>query len=83
MSRSYRKPWFVDSYGSKAKKWFKRDASKTVRKAKNVPNGKAYRRFYDPWNIVDSKWYEDSKPHFYNWLGEWSEPTPLWKARRK
>jgi len=83
MSRSYRKPWVIDSYGSKAKKWFKRYASKTIRRAKDVPNGKAYRKFYDPWNIVDWKYYDDSKPYFYNWCMEWCKATPRWKAIRK
>ena len=67
MSRSYREPYWVDSYGSKVKKWYKRDASKRIRRTKDVPNGKAYRKFYDPWNIVDSKWYDGSKPYWSNW----------------
>ena len=32
MSRSYREPWFVDSYGSRVKKLTKREANKRVRK---------------------------------------------------
>lgn len=83
MSRSYRKPYQVDSYGSKAKKYFKRLASKRVRKSKNVPNGKAYIKFNDPYNIVDSISYDDCKPYFCSYFMEWSEPTPRWKAIRK
>ncbi len=69
MSRSYRKPYWVDTYGSPAKKYFKRLANKRVRKSKNVPDGKAYRKFYDPWNIVDWCCYDDC--------------SPKWKAIRK
>jgi len=85
MSRSYREPWFVDGYGGQRKRWMKRYANKTVRKAKDVPPGKAYRRFYDPWNIVDWKYRWD--PDGYIWWknGEpiWEPPSPEWKARRK
>lgn len=53
MSRSYRKPFAVDGYGTKHKKIAKRTANKKVRKARNIPSGNTYRRVYDPWNIVD------------------------------
>lgn len=62
-----------------------------------VPDGCAYKKYYDPWNIVDSKskyttegyWYVG---HNFNklvngyWARElmWMEPsTPKWKAIRK
>ena len=83
MSRSTREPYWVDTYGSKAKKRFKRDASKRIRSAEDVPNGKAYRKFYDPWNIVDSKYYDDCQPYFSNWLQEWVEPSKTWRVKRK
>lgn len=90
MSRSYREPWFVDSYGSRVKKLTKREANKRVRKyllRKELDDGCAYRRIFDPWNIVDwrSRW--NPWPHqFINCVTgeiEFILPTPEWKARRK
>ena len=86
MSRSYRKPYYVDSYGSKSKKISKRFANKAVRNADDVPNGKAYKKFSDSWDIVDWKSRWDPKPHYYyDWKGNMVEVTgdPEWKARRK
>lgn len=85
MSRSYREPWFVDGYGSRWKRHQKRAANRRVRHAKNVPNGNAYRRYFDPWNICDWKYCWDPMPHVYWLFGELRiiEPTPEWKARRK
>lgn len=49
MSRSYKKtPGFKDS-----NRWFKRYANKIVRRAKDVPDGKAYRKFGDSYAICD------------------------------
>ena len=87
MSRSYREPWFIDSYGSKSKRWSKRMASKAVRRAEEVANGKAYRRFFDPWNIVDWKCQWERNDGFIFWNNgepEWvPDRTPEWKAKRK
>jgi hypothetical protein len=85
MSRSYREPWFVDNYGSSYKKWVKRQASKTVRRAKDVPEGNAYRKLFDSWNICDYKMQWDPKPHYYMSGGVMRviEPTPEYKARMK
>lgn len=84
MSRSYRKPWYVDSYGSKVKKFFKRQASRAVRNALDVPNGKAYRKYYDPYKIVDWKSLYDPNPWWFDLKQEWVEPhDPEWKAWRK
>lgn len=84
MSRSYRKPWTVDGYGSKGKRKEKQFANKAVRNTAGIPNGKAYRKFYCSWNIADYKWLTDTKPYFSNLSQQWEEPlTPAWKARRK
>ena len=87
MSRSYRYPVWVDSYGSKTKKLDKRFANKSVRRANNVQNGKWYRKLYNPWNIVDWRSYWDPNPRVWinSWTGEIEiiNPTPEWKARRK
>ena len=56
MSRSYRKPWAVCSYGTRHKQYAKKEANRLIRRTKDVPNGKAYRKFYDPWNICDYKY---------------------------
>lgn len=86
MSRSYRKPWFVDGYGSKRKKWQKRYANKRVRKTLDVPNGKAYRKITNPWDIVDYRFSWNPNPiYYFSFNGEMKviEPTPKWKAIRK
>jgi len=56
MSRSYRKPWITCGYGSKYKQYAKNQANRLIRRTKDVPDGKAYRRFYNPYNICDYKW---------------------------
>ena len=56
MSRSYRHPYTNDGgYG----KLGKRLANKRVRKCKNVPSGRGYKKLYDSWNIVDHKVYSE------------------------
>ena len=88
MSHSYRKPWYVDGYGSRSKRLSKREANKRIRRSNDVPDGKAYRRFYDPWDICDYKYPYDPHPYVrVNWFNtgrlEWVYPEPIWKARRK
>lgn len=55
MSRSYRKPIITDGYGTKRRRVAKACANRRVRKKINIPNGNAYRKFTDPWNICDYK----------------------------
>lgn len=88
MSRSYRKPWRKDGYGSKRKRWMKRYANKIIRKKEDVPNGNAYKKVgMNQWDLCDYRYYEDSKPTTYwSWIKkEWVTEifTPHWKARRK
>ena len=74
MSRSYRKSWITDGYkGSKRKQFFKRLANKVVRRAEDVPDGKAFKKFFDTWSICDYRYYADvtetwwcDKPWHYN-----------------
>ena len=63
MSRSRRKPYITDGFkGSKRKQYNKRLANHVVRKAEGVPNGKAYRKYVDPWNINDYRyWFDKNK----------------------
>lgn len=64
MSRSYKKhPWITDHHArtTKEKKKF---ANKKVRHYKNLPNGSAYKKVSESWDICDYKWYwswEDAK----------------------
>ena len=62
MSRSYRKPWTTDGYkGSKRRQFFKRRSNKTLRKITDIPDGRAFKKFTDTYNICDYKWLEDPK----------------------
>lgn len=87
MSRSYREPWMIDSYGSKAKKAWKRLANKKVRRTKNISDGRMFSKVFDQWSIVDWKYKMTSKPHiYYNYFtGKLEEipGEPEWKIRRK
>lgn len=60
MARSRRAPIFTDGYGSVWKRLEKRFASKTIRHCVDVPNGGAYRKVYNPWNICDFKFWAPS-----------------------
>lgn len=78
MSRSYRKPWVTDGYGSKWKPYAKNQANRLIRRNKDVPNGKTYRKFYNPWNICDWKYpvnVKDKDDDFYE--------EEFWKYTRK
>ena len=77
MSRSHRRPFSVDGYkGSKRKQFAKREANRILRHLDEVPDGKAYKKFYDPWNIRDFHFFvppEDIEKHWPEW----------WKLLRK
>jgi hypothetical protein len=87
MSRSYREPIFTCGYGSKAKKYFKRLANRTVRKSVEIQDGNWYRKVFEPWEICDYKMRWSPWPYVYfSWREnclKWEDPTPEWKARRK
>ena len=85
MSRSYREPWTVDGYGTARKRWMKRYANKVVRSAEDVPNGRAYRKIYDTYNICEYRWKWDPRPSVYCWDGEIKviDPEPLYRVRSK
>ena len=55
MSRSYLKPILTDGYGTKRRRSAKTYANRRVRKKFDIPNGNAFRKFTDPWNICDYK----------------------------
>ena len=86
MSRSYRKPYYVDGYGSKRKVIAKRYANHKVRRTKEViADGKAYRKIYDPWNICDYIFRYHPEPSIF-WnkgIPELCYPEPIWRVNRK
>ena len=53
MSRSYKKHPFVKD---PANKGMKRCANKKVRHTKDIPNGKAYKKVFESWEISDYEW---------------------------
>jgi len=57
MSRSARKAWVVDGYGSQIKKYQKNQANRRIRRAKEVPDGNSYRRYFNPYDICDYKFF--------------------------
>ncbi len=62
MSRSYRKSISTEGYGSKRRRLSKIAANRRVRKAQDIPNGRAYRKWYNPWDICDWKSFEWNPP---------------------
>lgn len=75
MSRSFRKAWVVDGYGSSWKKYAKNQANRKVRKAKDLPNGSSYKKVFESWDICDYKYPADTKAGWFS-----NEP---WKFARK
>lgn len=54
MSHSFKHTLIVkDGTGSTYKPRAKRWANKTVRRSMDVPNGKAYRKIFNPWDICE------------------------------
>ena len=66
MSRSYRKPWITDGYkGSNCRQFYKRCANRKIRRSKDVPNGRAFKKFYETWDICDYKSLADEKAEWF------------------
>ena len=53
MSRSYKKLPVCKDGGPKWNKFAKRVANKKVRNTPVIPNGRAYKKVYETWNIHD------------------------------
>ena len=53
MSRSYKRTPIYTDYSRKTTKYFKRQASHKIRRSTDVPDGRAYRKFYCSWYIHD------------------------------
>jgi hypothetical protein len=90
MSRSYREPWYIDGYkGSGRRQFFKNYANRRVRRKspyEEIANGCSYKKYTDPYDICDFKFFWDPEPHVY-WHGkngpEWIYPDEPWKVFRK
>ena len=66
MSRSYKKHPFVKD---PANKFMKRYANKKVRRTPNIPNGKAYKKVFESWDISDWRWWwneQNAIDDYYN-----------------
>lgn len=61
MSRSYKKNVFVKDNT----KGMKKVANSVVRHAKDVPNGKQYRKLFQTWDIYDWRWICDPSDEWY------------------
>jgi hypothetical protein len=64
MSRSYRRPFATDSYGSRGKPRAKRAANKAVRRSGSVGGGADYRRLFDSYNIQDYSFFRPDEVKF-------------------
>ena len=81
MSRSYRKPWVKDGYGSNTKRRSKRYHNRKLRRKLKNPNyeiadGNAHKNGHgiDRWDVCDYRWVIN-KPTgdriiYWSWLGE-------------
>lgn len=59
MSRSYKKYPFVKDRNSA--KWGKRYCNKRVRKTKDIPNGRAYKKLTEPWDFIYDYCHSETK----------------------
>jgi hypothetical protein len=55
MARSYRKPVIKDGYKSNWKPKIKQQANSTVRLQEDLPDGNAYKKVFNSWDICDFK----------------------------
>lgn len=61
MSRSYKKHPFCKDWNRRkrvGKKLANRKVRAQLKRGIEIPNGKAYRKVYETWDIVDYHWYE-------------------------
>ena len=81
MSRSYKKSLWIKDRSP----FHKKQANRKVRRSEDVPNGKAYRKFYESYDISDYAFQYDPHPLYHFWRGQMDviEPEPLWKFRKK
>ena len=69
MSRSYKKfPWVKDRDSSK---WGKKYCNKQVRKAKDIPNGCAYKKIAERWDYIYDYWDSNTFEEYKEWMKRW------------
>lgn len=56
MSRSIKKNWVIGK--NKASAYYRRRANKLVRKTEDISNGCEYKKYGNPYDICDYRWYQ-------------------------
>lgn len=81
MSRSYRKtPIYKEGYGSNRVKVMKQVANRKVRKCKDVPNYKAFKKYFTSWEIHDFKcFYPEYRLDKYRNDEDYEEHKNWWR----
>ena len=64
MARSYRKPYYTDQQNSRdgRVKQAKRAAARRVRASEDLPDGGAYKKAFNPWDIRDWSFHAPQDP---------------------
>ena len=70
MSRSYKKHPRVKDAANKGMKKF---ANKKVRRTKDIPNGKAYKKLFESWGISDWNWHWSRTQAIKEWYASKDE----------
>ncbi|MBE1444768.1 hypothetical protein [Paenibacillus sp. OAS669] len=69
MSRSRKHAPVWTDHHTPGTRWAKRQANKAVRRYTNdLPNGKGYRKVYNPWNICDYRFFKTKQQAIYEWV---------------
>jgi hypothetical protein len=59
VAKSYRQPYIKDGYKSKWKSKAKQFANRAVRNCSELPNGSAFKKCFNSWDICDYIFYVD------------------------
>ena len=74
MSRSYKHFGFCKD--RKSSRWGKRQANKKVRKTRDIPNGKAYKKLVEPWDYICDYCFHETWESYKQWCEQprwWQE----------
>lgn len=72
MGKSYKKyPFCKDRDSSK---WGKRYCNKVVRKSKDIPSGKAYKKLVEPWDFIYDYSFSETWKEYQHWHKQWNYP---------
>lgn len=78
MSHSYKHyPFCKDRESAK---WGKRYCNKRVRKTKDIPNGKAYRKLTEPWDFIYDYSCSETWKEYQQWF---NQPHCWWRKNHK